>query len=985
MGPRSKAFLSRVRDGHAWLRDRGPVTLAAALLLEISAGTPATGPDARRLLRAAGVLLVLFIVVIGAAIDGALSALAARVLVASRGSAAWARRELAGEIGPTFVPDALLLDRKGKPLRGAVRSARAAALARDLARDARARTVRGRVEILVARATTAAGPAARWMRSAGARLAALRPRATALLARSAASARAVRELAATIPLPQVSAPALPVRTVRVITVGVLMSFVFATVIGTTGLVATQGTVALGASTTLAIIAGEVRVIEPGGSAPRAAADGDVLQAGMTILTGHETYAVLTYFEGSTVSIDPDTTLVIEALQANPDGTTIIGMRQDVGQTWHAVTKLLTAGSKYEVRTPTTTATVRGTLFLVGVQLGADPGVPETVIQTTEGAVAAERPPTPEAPEGEEVIVAAGFTVTARPAAPIPPPVPAPEPERKVTVSIGAANSLVVDPQGRANGERDGRLVVQTPGATVERVDGKVVVTMPNVTDGKVSTVVGDDESAEDVEVVTVVEERGRRSARSERTVRRVEDAPTVTGIELRRSADTNDTTAPPDVRQLEDSEATSPVIKVSEVPAAPAQAGALGRPDSAAGGDARGGGPATGGVETPAGNGEDDDDGDSGPAGASGPGGAGGAGGAGGPGGAGGSGRANDAGGIVQPIVALTLPPLSADDVTRREAEKKAAEQRSREDQERRERERRAEEERRLAELRQAEQRANVNVERLTSERRRAEESADERRENATPRPEAQGLFERVVQIVTPSDQDQDDRRVREARAAEERAKQQGLKAEEERRRAEEQARANAIKAQEAMRQEAERRAEQLRQAEGKAKEDEARKAEEFRKLEEKAREQASKLAEEQRKEAEKRLEEFRKAEEKAREQAAKKLEEQRKAEDKAREEAAQRLEELRKEEAKAREEQRAREEQARREEEKRRSQESERGSGFVPSSTLRPLPGVGDRRGDVETRGAGERGSRVNEGSSGDDDGGGRGRGDADSARERD
>jgi len=42
-----------------------------------------------------------------------------------------------------------------------------------------------------------------------------------------------------------------------------------------------------------------------------------------------------------------------------------------------------------------------------------------------------------------------------------------------------------------------------------------------------------------------------------------------------------------------------------------------------------------------------------------------------------------------------------------------------------------------------------------------------------------------VVQIVTPSDQDQDDRRVREARAAEERAKQQGLKAEEERRRTE--------------------------------------------------------------------------------------------------------------------------------------------------------------------------------------------------------
>lgn len=275
-----------------------------------------------------------------------------------------------------------------------------------------------------------------------------------------------------------------------------LSVILAAALGAIGGLAPSGErVALGASTTLTIIAGPIFVRHPNGELA-AAEDGAVLGTGDTIRTGPDGRAVLTYFEGSTVEIEPGSELTIDAAHANPDGSTVIRMQQSLGTTWHVVTHLLQGGSKYEIRTPASTASVRGTQFTLSV--GPDGTTVET---TTEGVVANADP------EGTAtVLVRPGLRTTTRRGEKPSPAVPAPEPERKTTVTVGNQNALVVDAFGRANGIRGGKKVLQTPGAQLAIVDGHLVVTLPNLPDGALATRVLDPDG--DADVTTQVEERG---------------------------------------------------------------------------------------------------------------------------------------------------------------------------------------------------------------------------------------------------------------------------------------------------------------------------------------------------------------------------------------------------------------------------------------------------------------------------------------------
>jgi hypothetical protein len=92
---------------------------------------------------------------------------------------------------------------------------------------------------------------------------------------------------------------------------------------------------------------------------------------------------------------------------------------------------------------------------------------------------------------------------------------APDPERKVTLTLTDENTLVVDTLGRANGiDGDGRVVRQTPGATVEKVGGNLVVTLPDIPDG-LAQALATRPASTGVDVTAVVQERGSGS----RTVR----------------------------------------------------------------------------------------------------------------------------------------------------------------------------------------------------------------------------------------------------------------------------------------------------------------------------------------------------------------------------------------------------------------------------------------------------------------------------------
>jgi len=109
---------------------------------------------------------------------------------------------------------------------------------------------------------------------------------------------------------------------------------------------------------LTLVAGSV-LVSHDGSSFKPAHEGDVIAAGDTIRTESGAAAEITYFEGSSVRLEADTQIVVESLRTEADGGTVIGMMQTLGRTWHVVTKLISGGSRYEVRTPSSTASVRG--------------------------------------------------------------------------------------------------------------------------------------------------------------------------------------------------------------------------------------------------------------------------------------------------------------------------------------------------------------------------------------------------------------------------------------------------------------------------------------------------------------------------------------------------------------------------------------------------------------------------------------------------
>ncbi|MGH2493002.1 MAG: FecR family protein [Candidatus Limnocylindria bacterium] len=206
-----------------------------------------------------------------------------------------------------------------------------------------------------------------------------------------------------------------------------------------------------------------------------APDGLVLYVGSTIRTSADARAVITLFEGSTVELEPASDLTIEEATTR-GGSTVVQLAQSLGRSWHVVTHLTTADSRYEVRTPAATASVRGTAFEVAVV--DDASGPTTTVTTTEGLVAAA-----DAAATAEVLVTPDRTTTVRANSAPEPPRSAPDAQRVVTVTALSDSSLVVDPLGRANGFKDGKVVAQTPGARVRMENGTIVVTLPNVPEG----------------------------------------------------------------------------------------------------------------------------------------------------------------------------------------------------------------------------------------------------------------------------------------------------------------------------------------------------------------------------------------------------------------------------------------------------------------------------------------------------------------------
>jgi len=274
---------------------------------------------------------------------------------------------------------------------------------------------------------------------------------------------------------------------------------------------------------LTVISGDVQT-RFGASGFASAPDGAVLYVGSTVRTSADARAVITLFEGSTVELEPASDITIEEATTR-SSSTIVQLAQSVGRSWHVVTHLTTADSRYEVRTPAATASVRGTAFEVAVEDGLLGST--TTVATTEGRVA-----TVDAAGSGEVLVIADQITTVRANAAPEPPRSAPEVQRVVSVAVMSESSLVVDPLGRANGFKDGKVFAQTPGAQVRMQDGTIVVTLPNVPDGVFATTVGAGASAT---VSTTVTDKGEEPVTVSNAVE-AGSASTTSRVELRKGS-----------------------------------------------------------------------------------------------------------------------------------------------------------------------------------------------------------------------------------------------------------------------------------------------------------------------------------------------------------------------------------------------------------------------------------------------------------------
>ena len=187
-----------------------------------------------------------------------------------------------------------------------------------------------------------------------------------------------------------------------------------------------------------------------GAAFAPALDGEVYATGDLVRANVDGRAVLTFFDGSSLSVDPGSQVKVLALnRVSTDGIQVT-IEQSLGRSWSSVQKLKTPDSRYEVRTPSTTAVVRGTGFLTFVQQLAAGGT-QTTYQVDEGTlqVAATAGGTVTVPAGSQVTIAEGAPAPAS-ATPM-----APTPRIEITGSPGLG-FLVVAPTGQSCGTAGGK-------------------------------------------------------------------------------------------------------------------------------------------------------------------------------------------------------------------------------------------------------------------------------------------------------------------------------------------------------------------------------------------------------------------------------------------------------------------------------------------------------------------------------------------------
>jgi hypothetical protein len=137
-----------------------------------------------------------------------------------------------------------------------------------------------------------------------------------------------------------------------------------------------------ASVEIAAYQGTVEVQSPGSDTWESAESAGEINSGDDVRTGDESSVVLSFPDDSKTLMTPHTELRIVRMSHDEEsGDQIIILQQQSGRTQNYVQPLPSTGSRFEIRTPAATVTVRGTSFSVEVE---DDGT--TRVAVSEGRV-----------------------------------------------------------------------------------------------------------------------------------------------------------------------------------------------------------------------------------------------------------------------------------------------------------------------------------------------------------------------------------------------------------------------------------------------------------------------------------------------------------------------------------------------------------------------------------------------------------------------
>jgi hypothetical protein len=173
------------------------------------------------------------------------------------------------------------------------------------------------------------------------------------------------------------------KTKRGFELSVTALFALALVMVGAVLIFSGGTASAKQIATLRLLGGEVAV-QHGDDALEPGEEGESLREGDIVRTGPDGRAAIEYFDGSLTRLDYDARFSLVTLETlrNPAESKVILGGQTAGNSYNRVTDLTDAESRFEIGTPTATASAQGTVYAVIVDEGS------TTIAVAEGLVTA---------------------------------------------------------------------------------------------------------------------------------------------------------------------------------------------------------------------------------------------------------------------------------------------------------------------------------------------------------------------------------------------------------------------------------------------------------------------------------------------------------------------------------------------------------------------------------------------------------------------